>query len=33
MRKNMPIEVIFFRWVVEDADPYGLEYVKQHFLQ
>ena len=23
MRKNMPIEVIFFRRVVEDADPYA----------
>ena len=23
MRKNMPIEVIFFRRVVEDADPYN----------
>ena len=23
MRKNMPIEVIFLRRVVEDADPYG----------
>jgi len=25
MRKNRPIEVLFFRRVVEDADPY--EYI------
>ena len=25
MRKNLPIEVKFFRWVVGDADPY--EYI------
>ena len=23
MRENLPIEVKFSRWVVEDADPYG----------
>ena len=25
MRKNSPIEVEFFRGVVEDADPYGYD--------
>ena len=26
MRENLPIEVLFFRRVVEDADPYGTVY-------